>query len=282
MWKLVGPVTPAGLGAGRALLLQNAHPWVPAGIDEHSIVRYDPMLRARRTAIGITSIVYGSMPQVMSAANSLHKTHTEIQGKIPYKAGAFKKGSEYRANEVSAMIWIHATLWDTIVRNYEEYVGPLTIEEKERFNEESKLFAMVFGIPYDALPKTWADFEDYCETMFYSPQLTVTRNARVLKKDLFTAKSIFLAFPLWVQEVATAASLPAPVREGYKMDYGAWEKVNYWWINKSAKIFDWMMPESVRINVLQHEAEARLRGERAGWYYRNLIEAGLGVERLVN
>lgn len=282
MWKLVGPTTPAAMGAGRALLLQTAHPWVTAGIDEHSIVRYDPMLRARRTAIGITSIVFGSMPQVMAAANSLHKTHNEIKGKIPYAAGAFKEGSEYRANEVAAMIWIHATLWDTVVRNYEEYIGPLSNAEKERFNEESKLFAMVFGIPESALPRTWSEFEDYCENMFYSPQLTVTRNARHLKKDLFNPGSIFLTFPLWVQEVATAATLPAPVREGYRMDYGTWEKMNYVWINASAKMFDWMMPDSVRINPVMHEAEARLRGERVGWYHRKLIETGLGMERLVN
>ncbi len=282
MWKLVGPTTPAAMGAGRALLLQTAHPWVTAGIDEHSIVRYDPMLRARRTAIGITSIVYGSMPQVMAAANSLHKTHDEIKGKIPYPAGAFKEGSDYGANEVSAMIWIHATLWDTVVRNYEDYIGPLTAEEKERFNEESKLFAMVFGIPESALPRTWGEFEDYCENMFYSPQLTVTRNARMLKKDLFTSRSIFLTFPLWVQQIATAATLPTPVREGYRMDYGFWEKMNYAWINTSAKMFDWMMPDAVRINPIMYEAEARLRGERVDWYHRKLIEVGLGTERLVN
>ena len=34
MWKLSGPLAPGGMGAGRALLLQTAHPWITAGIDD--------------------------------------------------------------------------------------------------------------------------------------------------------------------------------------------------------------------------------------------------------
>ncbi|MGB1061614.1 MAG: lipoprotein insertase outer membrane protein LolB, partial [Ketobacter sp.] len=174
MWRLTSRVTPAAMGAGRALLLQTAHPWITAGIDEHSIVRYDPLERGRRTFIYVSTLVYGSMPQVMSAAHTVHKIHNAIEGQIPYEAGAFKKGSDYGANEVSAMIWVSATLWDTLVRMYEEYEEPLTDNEKDQFYEEIKLFNMMFGIPESAMPRDWAAFVDYNETMWYSPQLTVT------------------------------------------------------------------------------------------------------------
>lgn len=280
MWRLTGPVTPAGIGAGRALLLQTAHPWVTAGIDEHSIVRYDPLERARRTFIYISTMVYGSMPQVMGAANTVHQIHNEIEGELPYEAGVFKEHSEYRANEVAAMIWVHATLWDTIVRMYEKLEGPLTPDEKEKFYEETKLFAMLFGIPESALPRDWDEFIDYNESMWLSPQLTVTENAKVLKEDLFNA-SFWLAFPLWVQEVITAANLPPTIREGYDMDYGLWEQFNYSWILFSAKMYNWVLPDSMGKNPVYHEANARLRGERVGGYQQSLIKAA-GVERLVN
>ena len=282
MWRLTARVTPAAMGAGRALLLQTAHPWVTAGIDEHSIVRYDPLERARRTFIYISTIVYGSMPQVMDGANTVHKIHNAIEGKIPYEAGAFKQGSHYGANEVSAMIWVSATLWDTLVRMYEEYEEPLTVAEKDKFYEEIKLFNMMFGIPESANPPNWAAFEDYVETMTHSPQLTVTENAKMLKHDLFNQGSIILALPLWVQEVATAVNLPAPVREQYDMDYGLWYSLNYYgWIKPASKIYNWVMPDSIAVNPVYHEAQARLRGERVGWYQRKIIEAA-GVERLVN
>lgn len=281
MWRITGPLTPAGMGAGRALLLQTAHPWVTAGIDEHSIVRYDPLERARRTFIYISTMVYGSMPQVMEAANTVHGMHKEIKGRIPYEAGAFHKNSEYRANEVSAMVWVSATLWDTLVRMYEEIEEPLSLAEKEQLYDEVKLFNMLFGIPESAMPANWVAFEDYIETMFLSQQLTVTEAARSLKDDLFNQGSILLAFPLWVQEVVTAANLPPTVRDGYELDYGLWERINYFWILPSAKVYNWMLPKGMGYNPVYHEALARLKGERVGWYQQTLIEAA-GVERLVN
>ncbi|WP_290577041.1 lipoprotein insertase outer membrane protein LolB [Ketobacter sp.] len=281
MWRLTSRVTPAAMGAGRALLLQTAHPWITAGIDEHSIVRYDPLERARRTFIYISTIVYGSMPQVMEAANTVHKIHNAIEGQIPYQAGAFKEGSHYGANEVSAMIWVSATLWDTLAKMYEEYEEPLTPAEQDQFYEEIKLFNMIFGIPESANPPNWTAFEDYVETMVHSPQLTVTDNAKLLKEDLFNQGGI-LALPLWVQEVTTSINLPAPIREQYDMDYGLWYSINYYgWIKPSSKLYNWLMPDSVSVNPVYHEAQARLRGERVGWYQRKVIEAA-GVERLVN
>lgn len=281
MWQLTGPITPGAMGSGRALLLQTAHPWVTAGIDEHSIVRYDPLERGRRTFIFISTMVYGSMPQVLAAANQVHGIHNEIKGKLPYRAGAFDKNSEYRANEVAAMIWVNATLWDTLVRMYEEIEGPLTVEDKNRFYEETKLFAMLFGIPDSALPATWDEFLDYNETMWLSPQLTVTDNARKLKEDLFNQGSIVLAFPLWVQEIVTAANLPPRIRDQYDMEFALWETLNYAWILPSAKLYNWMLPDGMRMNPVYHEARARLQGKRVGWYQRSLIKAA-GVERLVN
>lgn len=282
MWRLSGPLAPGGMGAGRALLLQTAHPWITAGIDEHSIVRYDPVERARRTAVNVSTMVFGSMPQVMRAAHKVHKTHQEIKGKIPYHAGAFHQGSEYRANEVNAMIWVHATLWDTLVMMYEELEEPLTQYEKDRFYEETKLFAMLFGIPESALPKNWNDFMAYNQAMWNSAQLTVTDNARVLKEDLFTPKSIWLTFPLWIQEMVTAAHLPPRIREGYGMEYNTWEKFNNAWLMASAKFANWILPDVLGTNAIKHEAEARLKGERVGGYHQMVIENLLGTERLVN
>lgn len=281
-WKIATPITPAAWGAGRALLLQTAHPWITAGIDDHSIVRYDPVERARRTFVGVNSIVYGSMPQVMAIANTIHKSHNEINGNIAYPAGAFKEGSEYRANEVAAMIWVHATLWETLVTLYEEFNEPLTAEEKARFYEETKLFAMVFGIPASTLPRTWEEFVDYNHSMWFSPQLTVTDHTRELKKDLFTPRSVWMVLPLWVQEVVTSVTLPTPIAEGYDMAPGTLDKFNYTWLLASAHVFDWVMPRAITDNPIRAEADARLRGERVGGFTRWMVKTGLGSERLVN
>ncbi|HET8706127.1 MAG TPA: lipoprotein insertase outer membrane protein LolB [Pseudomonadales bacterium] len=282
MWKLSRNLMPAAWGSGRTLLLQTAHPWITAGIDEHSIVREDPMQRFRRTFSNIATMMYGSMPQVMASANLVHKTHKQITGTIPYEAGAFKKGSTYGANEVNAMIWVHATLWETVVKEYEQFEGPLTHEEKDRFYEETKLFAMLFGIPKESLPANWDEFMAYNEAMWNSAQLTVTPNARKLADDLFTPRSIFLAVPLWAQKTITNAELPPRIREGYGMEYTGWEKFKYNIFMAGAKVTTWILPSTMEEQYVSKQAYARIHGEKTSYIQRKVLKTTLGKEYLVN
>jgi uncharacterized protein (DUF2236 family) len=282
MWKLSRAGMPGAFGAGRALLLQLAHPWVTASIDEHSVVRDDPLGRARRTFQHVGTMVFGSMPQVMTSANQVRDIHEEIEGEVPMDSGAFQRGSEYRANEVAAMIWVHATLWETLAYMYEKMEGELTQEEKDQFYEETKLFAMLFGVPEPALPADWNAFMEYNRAMWASPQLTVEENGLRLKEDLFDPRSIWMIFPLWVQEQVTAANLPPRIRDEFEMKYGWWQKFNNAWIMSGATVAQWMLPKSLERNPLYHEANARLEGKRVGAYNQFLIEALLDKERLVN
>ena len=282
MWKVTGLALPSGFGAGRALLLQVAHPWVTAGIDEHSVVRDDPLGRARRTFYHISNMVYGSTSQAMTSANQVRDIHEEIEGHVTEQAGAFDRGSEYRANEINAMIWVHATLWETSMHMYEEMIGTLSQEEKDQYYEETKLFAMLFGIPESALPKDWNEFMAYNEAMWDSPQLTVTNNALQLKKDLFDAKSIWMIFPLWGQEIITSAELPPRIRDQYNMKYGLWQKLNYGWMRAGAWTMAVLLPKSMERHAIYREAEARLEGKRLGGYNQWLIEAFFDKERIVN
>lgn len=281
MWRMSGSFTVAGMGSGRALLLQTAHPWVTAAIDEHSIIRSDFFERTRRTYTYIMTLVYGSMPQVLAATHQIRKAHEEVNGEMPYKAGAFERHSEYNANEANAMIWIHSTLWETLVTMYEDLVKPLTPEEKDQFYEETKLFAMVFGIPEEMLPKSWDEFIQYNHAMWDSPQLTVTESARTLRKDLFSGKPLFW-LPLRVQESVTAANLPPRIREGYGLKNGVFNQLNSSVLMTSAKLYNFFLPGFMGNQPLYHEAHARIEGKRVGRYQRTLIKQVLGTERIVN
>src|SRR3712207_6130795 len=61
------------LGAGRALLLQLAHPWVAAGIAQHSTTLADPIGRFHRTFEIMFTLVFGSLDQAVEAARRLHR-----------------------------------------------------------------------------------------------------------------------------------------------------------------------------------------------------------------
>lgn len=282
MWQILKYVVPPGLGAGRALVLQVAHPWVTIGINEHSKVKMDPLERGRRTFRSITAMVFGSLPQAMAAADHVRREHDKISGTMKYDAGAFKEGTRYNANEINAMIWVHTTLWETVIHMYEQIERPLTHAEKERFYEETKLFAMLFGIPLEALPKDWDAFMAYNRDMWASDQLKATPETKELMKYLFEPKSVFLILPMWVQEVFTAANLPPRLQEEMGMKNGWFRSLMYEGMVFGAKVADRLLIKSLRYNPGYNQGMARINGEKSGYIPRKLLRIGVGAEDIVN
>jgi uncharacterized protein (DUF2236 family) len=106
------------LGAGRALLLQLAHPWVAAAIDEHSNTFTDPIGRFHRTFGIVFNMVFGSLEDSLAVARQLHRRHSAIKGSLLSTAGPYAAGSAYFANSVPALRWVWATLTDTAYLTY--------------------------------------------------------------------------------------------------------------------------------------------------------------------
>src|ERR1700757_756325 len=121
------------LGAGRALLLQLAHPWVAAAIDQHSRSLTDPIGRFHRTFNIVFTMVFGTTDQAFAAARRLHRRHAGISGMLTERAGAFAAGSVYKANDVAALRWVHATLTDTALLAYQLVMPPLSMAARERY-----------------------------------------------------------------------------------------------------------------------------------------------------
>ncbi|MBC7172717.1 MAG: DUF2236 domain-containing protein, partial [Polyangiaceae bacterium] len=215
VWE-VSRHTTVFFGAGRANLLQLAHPWVTHAIDQHSATQTDPLGRLRRTFINVFSMVYGSLDQVLDSSLRVYQIHDGIRGKISESTGAFSKGSGYIANHVGSMIWVHATLWESALKMYELFERPLSREEKERYYEETKLFAFLFGIPESMLPPNWHEFLEYNEKMWSSDQLKVGEVGRQLADYIFNM-SFVLKPVLHRHRLHTAMLLPDRLREEFQL-----------------------------------------------------------------
>jgi uncharacterized protein (DUF2236 family) len=122
------------LGAGRALLLQLAHPWVAAAIAEHSRTLADPIGRFHRTFNITFTLVFGTLDQALRAARHLHRRHSAIQGVLPKAVGPFAAGSHglfaagshYRANDVAALRWVYATLIESALMAHDLVLPAVT------------------------------------------------------------------------------------------------------------------------------------------------------------
>ncbi len=208
------------LGAARAALLQLAHPYVAWGIEQHSRTREDPFGRFRRTFLHVFRMVFGDLDTALDAARAVHATHTRIEGEIEQAAGPFAAGQRYRANEPEALLWVHATLWDTSVLCYESVVGPLSAREKETYYEETRRFAWLFGIPDAVLPADWTAFRAYCEQMLASETLVVTPPAARMARFLFRPMLPGTGALLTRYGELTAWWLPERVAAGFGLERG--------------------------------------------------------------
>jgi uncharacterized protein (DUF2236 family) len=264
------------LGAGRALLLQLAHPWVASAIAEHSRTLSDPIGRFQRTFNITLTMVFGTTDQALAAARRLHRRHTEICGTLTESSGPFPAGSAYRANDVAALRWVYATLTQTAPHAYELLGPPLSDEDRERYYAETRLFAALFGIPQDALPHSWAEFVGYVDQMLGSDVLAVSDVARRIATELFAGAGTRWRMPLWYRAL-TASLLPARLRQDFGLTYGSAER-------RSAEralailrsVYPWI-PVRLRYVAPYHEALARLAGrERPGAVTRLLNRAWIG------
>ncbi len=248
------------LGAGRALLLQLAHPWVAAAIEQHSHTFADPIGRFHRTFSVVFSMVFGSLDQSLSAAGNSHRRHAEIKGRLPSAAGPFPAGSCYCANAVPALRWVHATLIETALLAYELVLPPLTPEQRERYYSESWLFAALFGIRDECLPPDWAAFSAYTAATVQSDTLIVTDQARIMARRLITGADTWLPVPASYQAL-TVALLPPRIREGFGFPYRAAEERTVQQLIAGIRRVYPVLPTRLRYVGLYQEAEQRLAGK---------------------
>lgn len=283
MWR-IGRESLAFLGGGRAALLQLAHPWVANAIDQHSATRNDPVGRFNRTFVNVFSMVYGDLEQVAEVSRRVHHIHTAMKGSLTEPSGAFAQGSEYRANEAHAMMWVHATLWDTMKRMYELVFPTLSQAELDRYYEETRLFAYLFGIPDDLLPPDWASFQEYCEQMYCSDVLTVGQVGKEMGDMIFSFDLPFADIPLdWMRRM-TAEMMPPRLREAFGLPLSC-EKSRHWYerqLRHVRRVYP-RLPRKLRFIPPYQEAIRRIRGlEGADWSTRTLNRLWLGQPELVS
>ena len=207
------------LGAGRALLLQLAHPWIATAIAEHSRTLTDPIGRFHRTFNAMFTIVFGTTEQALGAARRLHRRHAGISGRLTATLGPFAAGSRYQANDVATLSWVHTTLIDTALVAYELVCPPLAARERERYWSEARRFAAFFGVPQETLPQSWAEFSAGNARMWGTDVLTVGEQARKIAGAVLSGAGTWLPIPSWYRAL-TARLLPTRLREEFGLLYG--------------------------------------------------------------
>lgn len=251
------------LGAGRAALLQLAHPWVTAAIAEHSRVLNNPIARFHNTFRIVFAMIFGSRDQAFAAARHLHTLHTHIRGRLPEAVAGWPSDAQYEANEMAALRWVFATLIEGAVLAYES-VLPLTAMEREQYYQESRTLAALFGIPSSALPANWSAFSEYNRHMHESDVLGVNAKTRAMGQAILSGAGSWIQPPRWYGAL-TAAWMPPRLRNEFGLQ--ANERVLSRTLRWLPRIYT-ALPAPLRFVGPYHEAVARLRGRDESWFTR--------------
>jgi uncharacterized protein (DUF2236 family) len=231
------------LGAGpRALLLQLAHPQVAAGVANHSDFRADPWRRLDGTLRSILRIIYGSTAAARAEIRRLNALHHTI------------RGAGYDARDPDLSLWVHATLVDSTMVANDAWVGPLPRDRADRFYEETKVIARVFGVPESSLPTDLDAFDAYLAAqMGPGGPVRVGSTARELAQTIVhpPLPGVLARVGLhprlydWMMWPAIGL-LPPAVREAYGFDWGWRERAVDAWLVAAWRAWNPILPRAFR------------------------------------
>lgn len=269
------------LGAGRAALLQLAHPWVAVALAHHSNLLNDAMGRFHGTFRVVYTMLFGTRAQAVEASLQLYRQHAAVRGQLPGAIGSHLAGEHYRANEVAALIWVYSTLVESALLAYEFVLPPLLPGQREMFYAQSKRTAALFGIPAEALPLDWAAFTRYTSAMFDSDELGVDANSLALARSVLSGAGTWVKPPRWYLAL-TAFWMPPRLRAAFDLPFGIREQ------RSLARAARWLpklyphLPHALRWVGPFHEAQARLHGRAPSLLTRQSNRFWMGQPRLLH
>ncbi|HUH02921.1 MAG TPA: oxygenase MpaB family protein [Kofleriaceae bacterium] len=251
-------------GGARAALLQLAHPFVAHAIDQHSSTRTDIQGRFQRTFTNVFAMTFGDLDEAFRAARRVHNVHTRIHGLITEDVGAFARGTPYHANDVAALTWVWATLMDTILVVQERFVRRRSEPFKARFYQESKKFALLFGIPDSELPADYPAFRRYVDGMLASDTLTVGGPGLEMSRFLLAPTRPSLGPLFSWYRVITAGLLPARLRQQFQLPWERSDRAVYRASVTALRGLYRATPRALRYLPAYVQARRRLAGSEPG------------------
>ena len=209
------------LGWGRAILLQLAHPLVAAGVFDHSGFRGTPYAAASRlfhTVHAMLALTFGDEPARDRTLEGIRTIHRRVNGVLPQATGRYSSGTRYSAEDPALVLWVHATLLESVILVYERLVGPLTEAERDEYCAEAFPIAVALAAREDEVPRTWNVLRAYLDRMYASEAIVVGAQGRELAQAVLSPSGGWMVAPAtWINRIITVGLLPRQVREQYGM-----------------------------------------------------------------
>jgi uncharacterized protein (DUF2236 family) len=212
------------LGWGRAILLQLAHPLIAAGVHDHSGFRsttWAAVTRLYHTVHAMLALTFGTDEEREQALGGIRQIHQRVHGQLKSAAGRFAAGTPYSAEDPDLVLWVHASLLESVPMAYEQFVGPLTLAERDAYCVEAAPIAVSLLARSHEVPRTWAETRAYLDRTYASGDLVVSEQARELARAVLSpAGAAWIASPAtWMNRIVTLGMLPPEIRSQYALGW---------------------------------------------------------------
>ena len=210
------------IGWGRAILLQLAHPLIAAAVADNSQFQSGVGGYARRayhTIGAMLDLTFGTPEEAQKIVDRINGIHDHVNGRLGSATGIYRPGTPYSARHDHLLVWVHATLVESLVVTYELLVGPLETDEKDRYAAEAAWLTLELGAPAAMIPANYAGVEAFMRDARARGEIAVGEDARRMATALL-APPVGIAAPVfWVSRLLTIGLLPDSERKAYGFEW---------------------------------------------------------------
>jgi uncharacterized protein (DUF2236 family) len=126
------------LCAGRALLMQLAHPLIAQAVADHSDLERDPLGRLVRTGRWLIAVMFGTRAEAIAAIREVNVLHRRVRGTLAADNASrgFDADTPYVASDPALARWVHATIVQSMLVMHDTFVGGLTMADRDALVRE--------------------------------------------------------------------------------------------------------------------------------------------------
>lgn len=252
------------LGAGRALLMQAAHPLVAQGAIEHSTYATDPFARFQRTVEWVTVVCFGTTAEAHRVSRRINRLHVPVQGTLPrgHATAQVRAGSAYSGRDPELLLWVHATFVDTMLVSHDAFVGGLSAADADKFVREWGAVAALMGVPASQLWPDRAALRAYVDERVATGVVAPGAGSRLVAQTVLSppASSAQARAAFAVLAFTTVGLLPTQVRNGYRIGWTPAHTAAHAAMRLSVRNLRLVLPERLRRSPVYDRAMGRTQG----------------------
>ncbi|KRA37708.1 MULTISPECIES: oxygenase MpaB family protein [unclassified Nocardioides] len=230
----------------RALVIGATHPVLFQGTAQHTSHRQTPYTRLGLTARLFEATFLGDREEADRALAFTAKRHAPVQGAIAEDGGAhYPAGTTYSAHEPELMWWTAAFTLDSVEFMHDAMVHRLTAGEREGLFEDFVAWAVMFGMPADTAPSSYAAFRTEYDAWMDSDAPYLVPEAQLIGEHIAGVHGYGLPGALVTSPtLATVVqgSLPRTVRAMFGIDWGRRDQLAYEAITRASRIAHQRVP----------------------------------------